>query len=131
MYYPQFNNNYGFNQSPFNQYMQQQQPQQQVVKVHGEEGARAYNLAPNSSALLLDETEPILFLAQTDGAGYKTISAYTIAPAQKEVKAEVNYNEKFSSLESRIIKLEERLNNESNTKRSKRNEATESNDTVN
>ena len=48
---------------PANQYMgqsfgtmSQQSPQMQVTRVNGENGARAYQIGPNSSALLLDES---------------------------------------------------------------------------
>lgn len=43
--------------------MQQNQAMQQrcdVVTVNGENGAQAYPMAPNSSALLLDESQPLL-----------------------------------------------------------------------
>lgn len=49
--------------------MQQNQAIQQrcdVVTVNGENGAQAYPLAPNSSALLLDESQPLVWLVKTD-----------------------------------------------------------------
>lgn len=51
---------------------------QQIIQVTGEAGARALQMMPNSSALLLDETAPIVWLVQTDGAGYKTVTPYKI-----------------------------------------------------
>ncbi len=40
---------------------QQTYPQrQEVVRVNGRNGANAYQMAPNSSILLLDETAPII-----------------------------------------------------------------------
>lgn len=50
----------------------------EVVKVNGRNGAEAYQMAPNSSALLLDETSPLVWLVQTDGAGYKTCTPFDI-----------------------------------------------------
>lgn len=50
----------------------------EVVKVNGINGANAYQMAPNSSALLLDETAPLVWLVQTDGAGYKTCTPFDI-----------------------------------------------------
>lgn len=50
----------------------------EVVKVNGRNGAEAYQMAPNSSALLLDETAPLVWLVQTDGAGYKTCTPFDI-----------------------------------------------------
>lgn len=76
----------------------------QVVRVNGEGGARAFQMGANSSALLLDESGTIVWLATTDGAGYKTVSAYDITP-HKTVSAP-----DLSTLESRIAKLEETMN---------------------
>lgn len=98
--------------SPYlNMYQQQQQPQiqqipkQEVVKVNGENGARAYPLGANSSALLLDESGTMVWLAVSDGAGYRTVSAYDITPHQAAPAPD------YSSLESRISRLEEMLTN--------------------
>ena len=51
--------------------IQQQMSKQEVVKVNGENGARAYPLGANSSALLLDESGTMVWLAVSDGAGYR------------------------------------------------------------
>lgn len=57
-----------------------QQPRREVVKVNGENGARAFPLGANSSALLLDENGVIVWLVTTDGAGYKTVAPFDITP---------------------------------------------------
>ena len=95
-----------------NQYLQNlMMPQQQeVVKVNGKNGVDAFQLAPNSSALLLDTTAAIVWLVQTDGAGYKTSTAYDITPHVPEEEAQ------FKTLEERISKLEETINAKSNIK---------------
>ena len=103
-----------------NQYLQNLvMPQQQdVVKVNGKNGVDAYQLAPNSSALLLDTTAAIVWLVQTDGAGYKTSTAYDITPHVSEEETQ------FKTLEERISKLEETINAKSNIKSTtKRNES--------
>ena len=87
----------------------------QVVRVHGKIGADAYHMLPNSSALLLDETEPLVYLAQTDGAGYKTVTAYDIQLHQELPPVDTR------SLEQRISKIEEMLNNESHYTSTKQN----------
>ena len=86
-------------QQPF-----RQQPKQEVVKVSGINGVNAYQLAPNSSVLLLDTTAPIVWLVQTDGAGYKTSTPYDIMPHESEEEVQ------YKSLEDRITKLEEVIN---------------------
>lgn len=62
MYQNPFLNPFGAYPQQYQQMAQTQPVQQtmqmpqQVVKVHGEEGARAYQIGANSSVLLLDET---------------------------------------------------------------------------
>ena len=92
--------------NPYSTYpnYQQQLPQQQVTKVNGENGARAYQMGANSSALLLDECGTIVWLATTDGASYKTVTPYDITPHQ------VAKSPDFSTLESRIARLEGLIN---------------------
>lgn len=93
---------------PFYMPQQQQMPQfpaqrQEIVRVNGRGGAEAYQLAPNSSALLLDTTAPVVWLKTTDGAGYPSLVPYDISPAQTpEQKEETRY----SALEKRISDLE-------------------------
>lgn len=81
-----------------------QQPRREVVKVNGENGARAFPMGANSSALLLDENGVIVWLVTTDGAGYKTVAPFDITPHQTQPAPD------FGSLEARITRLEERLN---------------------
>ena len=78
--------------------------QQQVTRVNGENGARTYQIGANSSALLLDESGTMVWLVTSDGAGYKTVSAYDIVPHKTEPAPD------FGSLESRVKRLEEMIN---------------------
>ena len=79
----------------------------EIIHVNGENGAMALQMLPNSQALLLDDTAPLVWLAQTDGAGYKTITPYSITPYK--AKEPVN----LAKLEERIEKIERRLSDES------------------
>ena len=79
-YYPNYNNQ--FQQPSYNQNMM---GKQEVVRVNGKNGAEAFQMLPNSSILLLDETAPIVWLKTTDGAGYPTIKPYDISPHQDEM----------------------------------------------
>lgn len=94
--YNQYINPYaGYGQNPY-----QQQPKQEVVKVNGENGARAFPIGANSSALLLDESGELVWLVVTDGAGYKTVMPYDITPHQQAPTPD------FNTLEQRIERLE-------------------------
>ena len=109
-------------QNPYlNPFVYQQIPQQmamqqptQVVKVNGENGARAYNLGANSSALLLDESGLMVWLVTSDGAGYRTVSAYDITPHQATPAPD------YSTLEQRIARLEGLINDSADSTTARR-----------
>ena len=82
----------------------QSQQRMEIIRVNGEGGARAYQMPPNSNALLLDEANPLVWLVQTDGAGYKTVTPYTITPYQAAPVPDLG------SLEQRIARLEGMIN---------------------
>ena len=88
----------------YQQQMMPQYPQEQVKKVSGENGARAYPLGANSSALLLDECGTIVWLKTTDSASYATVTPYDITPHKQQAQPD------YSTLESRIERLEEMIN---------------------
>lgn len=94
-------------------------PRQEITRVNGENGARAFQMTPNSSALLLDENSPIVWVVQTDGAGYKTVTPYTITPYQPEPPID------FKALDERIKRLEELANAKSNSGNVKRTKDSE------
>lgn len=97
-----------FNNPYYNPYNTQNyapfQQSVQVVKVNGENGARAYQMGANSSALLLDESGQIVWLCTTDGASYKTVTPYDITPHKASTTPDI------AMLESRIVRLEEFVN---------------------
>lgn len=86
------------------------QPKSEIIKVNGKNGAEAFQLAPNSQALLLDETAPIAWLVQTDGAGYKTVSAFDLTPHEDKAVSTLK------DIEARLAKVEKQLNEKSNTR---------------
>ena len=99
---------------PATQPIPQQLPRMEVVKVNGRPGAEAYNMAPNSSALLLDVSGTIVWLVTTDGAGYKTVAPYDIAPHRDAPAPD------YASIETRLTRLEEIVNATANTSADKR-----------
>lgn len=109
---------YGYGQQPIMQQMQTRQDWQQrmqtrnaprceIIQVNGENGAKAFVMAPNSSALLMDTTAPIVWLCQSDGAGYHTQTPFKIEPYKPDAPVDVR------SLEDRIARLEAKLNEQS------------------
>lgn len=83
-----------------------QQPVQ-IVEVNGEAGANAYNLAANSSVMLLDTQQPICYIVKTDGAGLKTVMPFDMTPHIPKEQVLMN------SIEERLKKLEEMINGKS------------------
>ena len=87
----------GFYQSPYTQpaqnpymdrlaQMQQTQPQQPrdgLIRVTGMDGARAYQMPPNSAVALFDGGQDVFYVKTTDGAGFPTIRAYSFQPMEQ------------------------------------------------
>ena len=84
-----------------------------VAEVNGINGANAYQLAPNSSVLLLDSQKPIVYLKQTDGAGYGTVNAFDLV----EHKDERTKN--FENIDERLKRLEQMIYEQASTEQPK------------
>lgn len=101
----------GFDYPPYFQYPQPSiVPQRgarplryEIIHVTGRNGADALAMAPNSSAIALDDTAPLVWLCQTDSAGYKTVTPYSIAPYTEPEPVSMN------ELNERLARLEEML----------------------
>ena len=111
-----YNNNPYLNTNPYIPNYNFQQPiappQQKVkiVRVNGENGARAYQLPPGSEALVLDETAAIVWLVQTDDAGYKTVTPYDVLPHQQKTEPDAKeIGSRIDSIDQRLKKIEEAL----------------------
>lgn len=77
-----------------------------VQYANGRDGAMAFDLPRNSSILLMDTSEPIIWLKVTDANGKPDVTGYAIKELPKP-------EDVIKSLEERIAELESRLNNES------------------
>ena len=85
----------GFYQSPYtqpaqNSYMDRlaqmqppPQPRDGLIRVTGMEGARAYQMPPNSAVALFDGGQDVFYVKTTDGAGFPTIRAYSFQPMEQ------------------------------------------------
>lgn len=143
-YFPMFNN---FQQNPsFNNYLpynsytanlaqqnanfnnQSFQSQTNITFVNGIEGAKAFQLRPNSNVLLMDSDNSKFYVKSTDNLGIVNIQTYSfvedknlpvenVAANQPSNTGEQNtklYEEmktKISELESKINELQSKLNN--------------------
>ena len=98
----------GFQYPQVNPFQQQAQ-KREVIRVAGRPGVDAFQMGPNESVLLLDETAPIVWLVTTDGAGYKTPTPYSISPYQPEPEIDVK------ALVARVDRLEGLINAKSDS----------------
>lgn len=100
-------------------------PHMDITKVTGKKGAEKFEMGPNSSALLLDLNDPLVWFVSTDGAGYKTILPYKITPYEPDPEPDVM--SLFNKLNQRLTSIEERMNsNESNRSTSQQQQQSQS-----
>ena len=108
----------GFYQSPYTQpaqnpYMDRlaqmqppPQPRDGLIRVTGMDGARAYQMPPNSAVALFDGGNDVFYVKTTDGAGFPTIRAYSFQPmehAQAMVASEYVTRAEFEQLKEMIV----------------------------
>ena len=112
----------GFNN--YNQFQPQlNQPQvntQNLIRVNGIDGAKAYQMPANSTVALFDNNEDIMYIKTTDGAGFPAIRTF----AFNEVVANTNPIQDTADYVTRdeFNKLkEELLNDKQSISRSKSN----------
>ena len=119
--YSSYGNNYfpSYQQRPFQPQINAFPPPQTLTRVTGIEGAKAYQMAPNSVAALFDGDNDVFYVKSTDGAGFPTIKAFTFAPLETSpVQSEFVTREEFEELKGLIM----------NGKQPVRRKATESTD---
>lgn len=69
----------------FNAQMASQQPVNCLTRVTGIDGAKAYQMPPNSVAALFDDSYDIMYVKSTDGAGFPTIRIFDFYEHKEEV----------------------------------------------
>lgn len=96
----------------YNQYSQQPQQMQkyELVHVKGQDGANTLvnQMAPNSGVVAMDDTAPLVWLCQVDGAGCRTTQPFDISLHQEAPEVDVK------ALEERIARLEAAINDKPN-----------------
>ena len=114
-------NNYNQFQSQLNQ---PQMTTQNLIRVNGIDGAKAYQMPANSTVALFDNNEDIMYIKTTDGAGFPAIRTF----AFNEVVANTNPIQDTADYVTRdeFNKLkEELLNGKQSISRSKSNLTTD------
>lgn len=52
-----------------------------LLMVNGRESVDAFAMPPNSRALLVDSTRPLIYLKETDAAGMARVETFNVSPA--------------------------------------------------
>lgn len=102
---PYYANLYGQRQQPTQTNVL---PPQQVIQVDGRASIDTLQMSPNSSILIMDKSQPIVWLCVSDGLGKVTASAYDITPHQDIPPVDVNaLEQRISALETMLAALTE------------------------
>ena len=96
-YNPQMNNQ---------QFLPQIQTQN-LIRVNGIEGAKAYQMSANSTVSLFDANEDIMYIKSTDGAGFPSIRTFSFTEVKEENKPtqQVDYisREEFEEFKKELM----------------------------
>lgn len=94
------------------QFQQRAQMQQgmQLIRVTGMDGAKAYQMPPNSVVPLFDADNDIMYVKSTDGAGFPTIRAFAFQPIENPTPQAQQYvtREEFNNT---LAQLKEAIGN--------------------
>lgn len=127
MFQPQFQNPYAallgqnmYNQPQNNQQFFQQEPCQNLIRVNGIDGAKAYQMPANSTVALFDSNNDILYVKSTDGAGFPSIRTFSFTETKEEAK-QVENIDYISRKEFEEFKKELMNNGKQSISRSKSN----------
>ena len=108
--YPYMNpTNYGMN--PMNHMTTSPQqnvlPPQQILQANGKASIDALRMSPNSSALIADSTQPVIWKCISDSLGNVSATAYDVVPHKDEAVAEKETMTKsLESITERLDRLE-------------------------
>jgi len=80
----------------------------EIIHVSGKQGAEQFKMLPNSNALLLDDTQPVVWLSKTDGTGLQTLIPYDITEHIEKPPV------RLEDIEARLNNIERMLYHESN-----------------
>lgn len=93
-------------------------PPQQILQANGKASIDMIRMSPNSSVLIADTTQPIVWKCISDGLGNVTAKPFDITPHKTEEEVEKEtLTQVLSKISERLDKLE--VNYESLTNRNK------------
>lgn len=111
-YMPQYQNPYQARldalTQPQNYPMQSPQPGG-LIRVTGMDGAKAYQMGPNSATALFDANEDVFYVKTTDGASFPTIRAFRFEPIENAPAQSTEYvtRQEFEALKGMILNAQQ------------------------
>lgn len=111
-------------QNQFSQFQQTQPqiPTQNLIRVNGMDGAKAYQMTPNSTVALFDSNEDIMYVKSTDGAGFPQIRRFKFVEMQESQTQQPVNNDFISREEFENFKKEIMSNGKQSVRKSESNE---------
>lgn len=82
-----------------------QAPQDGLIRVTGMQGAKAYQMPANSRAALFDDTDDIVIIKMTDGAGFPSYRRARLDWLPDEPESDSVTRKEFDDLRNSIIEL--------------------------
>ena len=80
---------------------------QNLIRVNGIEGAKAYQMSANSIVSLFDANEDIMYIKSTDGAGFPSIRTFSFTEVKEQNKPiqQVDYisREEFEEFKKELM----------------------------
>lgn len=96
-----------YNPQMNNQQIYPQEQTQNLIRVNGIDGAKTYQMAPNSTVALFDSNEDIMYIKTTDGAGFPSIRtfAFTEVKEQNKPVQQIDYisREEFEEFKKELM----------------------------
>ena len=110
-------NNYNMG---MNNFYPNQMSTQNLIRVNGIDGAKAYQMSANSTVALFDTNEDIMYVKSTDGAGFPSIRTFSFTEIKENTKVSQN-SDYISRQEFEDFKKELMNNGKQSISRSKSN----------
>lgn len=96
-----------YNPQMNNQQIYPQIQTQNLIRVNGIEGAKAYQMSANSIVSLFDANEDIMYIKSTDGAGFPSIRTFSFTEVKEQNKPiqQVDYisREEFEEFKKELM----------------------------
>ena len=81
----------------------------QVIPVHGLEGAQAYSMGPNCRVPLFDDSENVFYIKSTDANGFPTLKTYDFTERVVVDETKFSLNDIRSIIRDELSSIREEL----------------------